>query len=538
VKLSPLAERLGRDGSAVVAGLLGSTLVAALLYLRWGINGKLSRDESVYAYGGQQLAHGVAPYVSIFDPKGPGATMFAGIFAGIGHLFGRNDLYFIRLGFFLLSLLTVVAIYLLALRLWRSVIAAVVAAVVFASFTGFAEDALSGPDAKTPGIAAVVFCMWLAVRRQWFLSGVAAAIGFVVWQPLGFFAVVVALVALLTSEPGTRGRAFVRVAVGSLLPIAAVAIYFAVAGAWHAFIEAAFVFPLTGVQRGSVSLSERVLRIAGVVHGSYGFSGVLMWLGMAVLIGVAGLRLARARRQWRPAMADPLICVVLFALFTQLLYAFGDFQGYPDVYPLLPFGALGMGGLAAVLVAEARSATVRRVVVSAALGAALVLSAFSWVQFGNDADASSNTLRDERADACAVEVMLGSTGRLWAMGDPTSLVLLHRRNPDRFIYLGSGVDKWRDKHTKGGFDAWTAKITAVNPAVIVVSGWHGSGDRPRMNRWLSQGNYVRRFVGPWLVYLTPAAVNAAQARHIPLQHEPSNYATNRHGHRLAAAPCI
>lgn len=533
MKLPSLAERFGRDGALALAGAFGSTIVAVLLFVRWGINGKLSRDEAIYTYGGQQLAHGVAPYASIFDPKSPGATMFAGIFAAVGHLFGRNDLYFIRLGYFLLSLLTVVAVYALAVWLWRSVAAGVVAAVVFAAFTGFAEDALSGPDAKTPGIAAIVFAMWFACRRKWFWTGLACGIAFLVWQPLVFFPIVIAVVALLTSEAGARVQAFIRTALGALLPVALVCVYFAIVGAFGKFVEAAFVFPLTGVQRGPVTLGHRITRIAGVVHGSYGVSGVLLWLGMLVLIAIAVVRLTRSRPQWRAGLADPLICIILLTLATQLIYAFADFQGYPDVYPLLPYGAIGMGGLAALAVSAARSDAVRNVATSAVLGAALVFAAVSWVWFGSD-PANSNELRYQRADACAVQRMAGSG--VWALGDATPLVLTHRKNPDRFIYLGSGVDRWRIKHTTGGFDAWTAKIQAVHPDVVVMAGWH-SGIRMRITRWLHQNGYVARFVGPWVVLLTPAGLEAAHQHGVHLQQEASVYATGPRGNQLPPAPC-
>src|SRR4051812_6489425 len=275
--MPPLAERLGRDGSLALAGAVASATAAVLLFLRWGINGRLSRDEAIYTYGGQQLAHGVAPYASIFDIKSPVATMTGGVAAGIAHLFDRNDVYFIRLAFFLLSVLTVIAVYMLAVHLWRSVAAGVVAAVVFASFTGFAEDALSGPDAKTPGIAAVVFSMWFACRRRWWWSGVLAGVGFLVWQPLFPYAVITVLVAFFTSERADRWWAAARAAGGAVTPVAVVAVYFVIAGAFGKFVEAVFIYPLAGAQRTPVTLGERVTHVAGVVYGSYGVSGVLLW---------------------------------------------------------------------------------------------------------------------------------------------------------------------------------------------------------------------------------------------------------------------
>ena len=84
-------------------------------------------------------------------------------------------------------------------------------------------------------------------------------------------------------------------------------------------------------------------------------------------------------------------------------------------------------------------------------------AAYNHTVFGLQMTGGSTTTPSEwerfRRMGAMARVMLGATGQLYAMGDPTPLVILHRRNPDRFIYLGSGVDHWRDTHTTGGFQA-------------------------------------------------------------------------------------
>ena len=200
------APRWGRELGTRLGGALVSLAVAFALYTRFGINGSLSRDEGIYAYGGQQMAHGVAPYASIFDPKTPLATMIAGLAATVARIVGRNDIYLVRVAFFLCACLTVLAVFLLAARLFGSTLAGVSAAVVFASYRVFAADALAGPDAKTPGVLLAVVAMWLMARRQWFLAGLAGGLAFLVWQPLVLYPFVAVLVALLTS-PERRWRA-------------------------------------------------------------------------------------------------------------------------------------------------------------------------------------------------------------------------------------------------------------------------------------------------------------------------------------------
>ena len=148
-----------------------------------------------YAYGGQQVDDGMPFYVSIFDQKTPGAAYLAALAVGIGNVLGVPDLEAIRVMFFVCACLTVVAVYLLALELWGSVVAALVAAVTFAAFRGFAIDALGGPDAKTPGILLAVLSMWLIARRRWFWAGLCGALAFLVWQPLLIYLAVALAVA-------------------------------------------------------------------------------------------------------------------------------------------------------------------------------------------------------------------------------------------------------------------------------------------------------------------------------------------------------
>src|SRR5437867_713837 len=101
--------RIDRATGLSISGGALSVGVAAITYSLFSINGLLTRDASIYAYGGQQLSRGVAPYVSIFDAKSPGATLTAGLGAEIARL-GVDDVYAIRIVFFLCALATVLGV--------------------------------------------------------------------------------------------------------------------------------------------------------------------------------------------------------------------------------------------------------------------------------------------------------------------------------------------------------------------------------------------------------------------------------------------
>ena len=274
---------------------MASLLIAAALFSRYGIHGALARDEAVYAYGGQQVEDGMPFYVSIFDQKTPGAAYLAALAVGIGNVVGVADLEAIRVMFFVCACLTVVAVYLLAIELWGSVVAALVAATTFAAFRGFAIDALGGPDAKTPGILLAVLSMWLIARRRWLWAGLCGALAFLVWQPLLIYLAVALAVA-------ARRRLVVA---GAAVPLVATAAYFWATGALGAFIQAAFVFPVEGLHRTPATIGQRLGHIITVVHDHYQGAVVQFWLGLAVLIVLGAVAL------WRRRFADPLVRVVL-----------------------------------------------------------------------------------------------------------------------------------------------------------------------------------------------------------------------------------
>ena len=199
------------------AGALLSLLVAVALFTRFGVHGGLSRDESIYAYGGQQWADGVPFYVSIFDPKTPLSAGLAALGVLAGRAVGMDGLIAIRIVFCAFACATVLALYELGRELWDP-LAGLVAAVTLASFHGFAVDALGGPDAKTPGIFLGVLAMVLLARRRWFWGALAGSLAFLVWQPLAVYALAAVVLAPLVTDAGRRGRALATAVAGAAIP--------------------------------------------------------------------------------------------------------------------------------------------------------------------------------------------------------------------------------------------------------------------------------------------------------------------------------
>jgi hypothetical protein len=544
----PTSVRSGlrNEQGVAIGAAVAALVVAVLLYTRFSVHGDFVRDEGIYAYGGQRLADdGVAPYASIFDPKTPLATILCAFGAAIGRLLGRSELTMIRVVFFLCSVLTVLAVYLLAARLFRSVLGALVASVVFASFFYFASDALTGPDAKTPGVLFSVLAMWFAARRQWFWSGVLGGLALLVWQPLILYVLVAVVVAVFvgprdegeSSTEGRHWRSGAAVLLGAVIPVAVTSIYFALAGAFGDFIESALVFPLTGVQRAPETFHHHVKLILNIISREYHFSGGLLEAGLICLVLLAGWAFVSRRGNVRGALADPLVSIVFVTAVLQVLYALYDFQGGPDVFPLLPYGALGIGGVAGLAATKLAGSAARVAAIAAFCAAALALTVYSWQVFSDDR-LGHRGLRDLLANACGIERIATPQAGLLSLGDPMPLVLTHSVNPDRYIFLGSGVDKWKVQHTTGGFAGWTSQIQAEHPGIVVLQSWTSPDQyAKRMAQWLAQAGYHPSYLGRWRVYLSPDARLRARGHGVRLTRAPTKFATGLRGRRLPAGSC-
>jgi hypothetical protein len=513
-----ISERL-RRGIRSLAWPSAALGVALLLFTRFNIDDMLSRDESIYVYAAQQQAAGVPPYVSIFDPKTPLASWLATAAIIVGRALEISDIYSIRVVYLVVACLAVSAMYVLAKWLFASTLAGIAAAATLASFQGFARDALTGPDAKTPAVLLSIVTLALLVRRHYFLSGLASSLAFLSWQPLGIYAVIAVVFALTSSDAGGRMRAFGSAVIGVLVPIGATAIFYAAEGALTDLYDATIDYPLTGVE--SEAQGPQIQHIASIVSRDYSTTKIVFWAGLAFLLALAFARAARPPLgRHRSLLLDPYLVAVIPAFVAIFVFSLTDFQGYPDLYPLLPFSALGIGGSLWLLesaTAKGRFAAVAVALSGCAVAALVVASLVVYSRAGTGV----GELMQQQQAAAALNRLLGPDDTIVSLGNPMPLVLTERANPDPFIYLEAGVDQWAIDHRFGSFANWTKDIEAANPAVVVLT--PRTGPR-RWGRWISPvqsemrtwlvANYVPLTVRGLPVFVTPSvAERVSRSRH-------------------------
>src|SRR5204863_3657784 len=217
-------------------------------------------------------------------------------------------------------------------------------------------------------------------------------------------------------------------------------------------------------------------------------------------------------------LADPYVYAVMFSFILLAAFSVSDFQGYPDLYPALPYSAIGVGGAAAVIVGwlGGRSGLGRAATAAAPVACALLVG-LSWHWYSKP-HPRDTVLVDEREDAAAIERLLDPGETLYALGDPTMLVLTKRRNPSRFIYLGSGVARWIDLHY-GGMAGWENGIRAAHPAVVVSDDWSGSR-QVVIEQWLRSEGYRLGYIGRQRLFVKPALRARAARRGITITAKP------------------
>lgn len=517
-----------------VLGALAVLTIASVVYSQFNIYGKFSRDSAIYVYGGQRLTHGVPPYASEMDPKGPIPSILCGFGVAVARLLGRSDVLIVRIEFCALAILSVLGLYLLVLELWHSVIAAVVASAVFVWFRCYAHQALIGPEGHEPGIVFLIFALWLSVRRQWFLAGIAASLAFTSWQPLFAYPVFVAICAVVWSA-GHRLRSLGWALAGIATPFVALIVYYAAEGYPRSLFEGLFLFPITGVRRPPYHFGWHLMFIFRNIANSYMSSSVFLWIGLVLLLFAAGWTVVSARSERRKALLSPLVLLIVGTFVLQVAYVVYDYIGWTHAFPLLPYAAIGFGAVTALSLERLAQPRARRITVAALSAAVAVGSIIYAVVYYEPTDPTP--LRSEQATACAIKQTMVPHTPLWALGNPIPLVLLHIPNPDNYPYEGSGLDVWRVEHTAGGFHGWVHQIKASGASVVVEDAWRGPY-RARMRRWLSgHGYHDHGYIGAYRVYLTRAALRRMRAHSIVLTRDRGLWPTLTHGDTYRVTHC-
>ena len=306
----------------------------------------MTLDLGIYGYGGQQVAEGVLPYVSVVNRVGPLADLLAGAGAFVSGGVGIDEVLGMRLVFMMLSITCIVLVYVLARELFSSRLFGLVAAAALLSFQGFIDYATYGPAKKTAMVMFVLASLLSMTYQRWLTTGVLISLATLVWQPALFALIAGATVVILL---GTRRQdwlpAMVRVVVGGAIPVAVVVGTYAAAGELSAFVDCFIV--INAFYTHQPSFLTDVPAAWGTLVSGYGASLWILLIGLTGLILLA-LRTLRSNDRPMPPQSAALIGTAAFALVATAWTLF-VYNNWPDAFVVLPAGAIGVACLVGTL---------------------------------------------------------------------------------------------------------------------------------------------------------------------------------------------
>ena len=438
--------------------ILAVGLVALVTYALHGVDGMLTRDLAVYSYAGQQVAEGVPPYLGILNRAGPLAHLLPGVGVGLARLFGGDDVVVMRQLFLVFATLCTCAVYVLGRDLLRSRSAGIVTAATFLTFAGFIHYASNGPREKTPMTLFVVGALWAVTTRRWFTAGVFVSLATLCLQIAFFLSFTAAVVGALLLARGYRARALARIAGGGAVPVAVCLAYFALTGSLKAALDG-FVLINSRYTTPDPVLS-RLEPVWEDLHRAYGSSVWLLIGGLVALAGLAALTLASRRSSQRPDDPPGLVLVAFaVSVLAALTWNVREYDAWPDLFPVLPLAAVGVGGVFARATARLPARTTAGLVAASALACTLL------------AVHHSVTTRDDRlvAQRASVAAVLGELPEdvtITSVEAPQPLVLTGRTNPTRHQMFSGGLAHYLEDTWPGGLDGFRRDLVEDRPTLI------------------------------------------------------------------------
>ena len=433
-------------------------VVSLVVYALHGFDGVLKRDLGVYMYGAQRFLDGQPPYVGILNRAGPLAHALPAVGIWVGRQVGVGDVLAARYFYLLLSVACVCLVHVLARDLYGSRLVGVVSATAFLGFQGFLWMATDGPREKTAMVLFLLAALLALLHRRWATAGVFVALATLTWQPVFFVLAVTALVAVLLAPAG-RWPAVLRVVLGGGVTSAVVLVYYAAHHAVHTFFEGFILINARYTSQPGVSSSETW----GLLKEGYGASVWLIVLGLVALPVLAALAV---RPAWRTREAVPVTMVALGAgWLVGMGWAGVAFNGYLDLFEMLPFAAVGLGGIMAAALARLRPRADRRVTAAVAVGLAVALVAFATV---TSVTTRSDILRKQRASVAAVLDHAPAGTTFLSVQAPEALVLARRTNPTPIQMFTNGFDRYIDDTYPGGLQGYADWVRRTRPDLIAV----------------------------------------------------------------------
>jgi len=472
---------------------IGVMLVALWTFLQYDLPDQPTPQDTTYhIYAAQQMLEGHAIYRDVAIIKAPLADFMTTFALVVGRLLHLRDTIAARILFMLVATLTIGVIYLTGRRLFQSRIVGIVATLIVAGNNFFGESAVSGPEPKTLIILFSFAALILIARRNWGWAGICSALAALAWQPGAMVMAITAGAAILApwldkSSPNWRTRAnwlpFARSVGGMILPFAVLVAYLALNNAllpaWNATIGANVSHlnnrlegaPLNEWMQYNAQQISRTMR-------TYCVAATEWWQLVVGGLGIFGIGLTalgaaiRSKRLPLNLERTPLLLYGIgFGIFTLI-----DFDFCPDLFPLLPVLAIGVGWMvwtvirgAAQLVTHFSTPRAAKIVtLVSSLVVILVLTDVGVVD-AMQYEIPGIQYRDQLNLARRAAAYLHPKNQILSLGNAVILVELHRDNASKIVHLGEKSARGVLQYEPGGMDAMIEALDQNPPKLISLA---------------------------------------------------------------------
>jgi hypothetical protein len=127
--------------------------------------------------------------------------------------------------------------------------------------------------------------------------------------------------------------------------------------------------------------------------------------------------------------------------------------------------------------------------------------------------ATNISLSEQREGASQIQERFGKDIRIASINSPQVLVLLHRENPNPYLFITAGIDRYIDAKEPGGFEGWlrgletSDVISFFGEGQALLPGDESSTEhREELLDWLGSNYHIEK-VGPWYVFVKDSLDN-------------------------------
>jgi hypothetical protein len=435
--------------------------------------------------------------------------MLAGLGVMVSNQLDWDDIYTVRLLFFAIGCLTVLAVYLLGNSLFRSQTAGFFAALTFLGFYAYGYPAASGPEPKTPMVLFQTLSLLFTSQKRWFWAGFFGSLAFLVWQPMGLFSLITFVLAL-TRPKEERYGAVLRALAGIATPLLVTVAYFYYHGALGNLLDGVVLFNALYLTRGAYTTTPLIFRVLSDPSWLLGpLSNIVLPYSTMLVPIIVGLGMVFRLYFLRPYQYR--FAPILLSLPGPPLWALIDFQLSDDFFVYLPYAAIGFGAFLTAVIHRTKTPRLAGVLLGAVLLGVAIANTFEEVNAiaAHRLLGTTISLSQQREGASEIEERFGKDARIASINSPQVLVLLHRKNPNPYLFITSGIDRYIDAKAPGGFEGWVAGLEEYDPDAIIFS---GDGQSLLPSTHLTSEHYQELFgwlgsryhaekIGPWWLFV-------------------------------------